>query len=50
MLQTQGVLYTGLPIPQRDGLVFAGWYATPTDAAAFAIPSADQRIRAGRLH
>ena len=39
MLQTQGVLYTGLPIPQRDGLVFAGWYAAPTDAAAFAIPS-----------
>ena len=39
MLQTQGVLYTGLPIPQRDGLVFAGWYATPADAAAFAIPS-----------
>jgi len=39
MLQTQGVLYAGLPIPQRDGLVFAGWYASPTDAAAFAIPS-----------
>lgn len=39
MLQTQGVLYSGLPIPQRDGLVFAGWYATPADAAAFAIPS-----------
>ena len=39
MLQTEGVLYTGLPIPQRDGAVFAGWYATPADAAAFAIPS-----------
>jgi hypothetical protein len=39
MLQTQGLLYTGLPIPQREGLVFAGWYATPTDAAAFAIAS-----------
>lgn len=39
MLQTQGMLYSGLPIPQRDGLVFAGWYATPEDAAAFAIPS-----------
>jgi hypothetical protein len=38
MLQTQGVLYSGLPIPQRDGLVFAGWYATPEDAAAFAVP------------
>ena len=29
MLQTQGALYAGLPIPGRDGLVFAGWYATP---------------------
>ena len=38
MLQTQGALYTGLPIPSRDGLVFAGWYATPADAASFAIP------------
>ncbi|GAA5212237.1 polysaccharide deacetylase family protein [Microbacterium kyungheense] len=37
-LQTQGALYTGLPIPSRDGLVFAGWYATPADAAALAIP------------
>ncbi|GAA5154704.1 hypothetical protein GCM10025768_26280 [Microbacterium pseudoresistens] len=35
MLQTQGVLYTGLPIPARDGAVFAGWYATPDDAAAY---------------
>ena len=38
VLQTQGVLYAGLPIPQRDGYVFAGWYSTPEDAAAFAIP------------
>ena len=38
MLQTQGVLYAGLPVPSRDGLVFAGWYATAEDAAAFAIP------------
>lgn len=37
-LQTQGALYAGLPIPARDGLVFAGWYATPADAAALAIP------------
>jgi len=54
MLQTQGSLYAGLPIPSRDGLVFAGWYATPADAAAFAIPGringselvvcADQRV------
>ncbi|MDQ7876671.1 polysaccharide deacetylase family protein [Microbacterium sp. QXD-8] len=38
MLQTQGTLYAGLPIPSREGLVFAGWYATPADAAALAIP------------
>lgn len=38
MLQMQGALYEGLPIPARDGLVFAGWYTTPDDAAAFAIP------------
>lgn len=37
MLQTQGALYAGLPIPERDGMVFAGWYATPGDAASFAI-------------
>ncbi|MCC2033033.1 xylanase [Microbacterium allomyrinae] len=39
MLQTQGALYTGLPIPARDGLVFAGWYVTPDDADAFAVPA-----------
>jgi len=38
MLQTQGVLYAGLPIPGREGSVFAGWYATPEDAAAFTVP------------
>jgi hypothetical protein len=38
MLQTQGSLYAGLPIPRRDGLVFAGWYATAEDAAGFAVP------------
>ncbi|WP_019180099.1 polysaccharide deacetylase family protein [Microbacterium yannicii] len=38
MLQTQGALYAGLPIPARDGLIFAGWYATPEDATALAIP------------
>lgn len=37
MLQTQGTAYAGLPVPAREGLVFAGWYATPEDAAAFAI-------------
>lgn len=39
MLQTQGTLYHDLPIPARDGLVFAGWYATAADAAAFALPA-----------
>ncbi|GAA5201530.1 polysaccharide deacetylase family protein [Microbacterium jejuense] len=38
VLQTQGTLYAGLPIPSREGQVFAGWYATPADAAALAIP------------
>ncbi|WP_194409697.1 polysaccharide deacetylase family protein [Microbacterium cremeum] len=38
MLQTQGALYAALPIPARDGQVFAGWYATPEAAAAYAIP------------
>ncbi|WP_457099961.1 polysaccharide deacetylase family protein [Microbacterium sp. P5_E9] len=36
-LQTQGALYAGLPIPARAGAVFAGWYGTPTDAAALAV-------------
>lgn len=34
MLQTEGVLYTGLPIPERAGAVFAGWYPTPEAAQA----------------
>ncbi|OZB82473.1 MAG: xylanase [Microbacterium sp. 13-71-7] len=32
MLQTAGVLFTGLPIPERAGSVFAGWYPTPETA------------------
>jgi peptidoglycan/xylan/chitin deacetylase (PgdA/CDA1 family) len=36
-LQSQGALYAYLPIPQREGAVFAGWYATPEDAAAFTV-------------
>ena len=35
-LQRQGDLFGELPIPARDGLVFAGWYSTPEDAASFA--------------
>ncbi|MCT9819235.1 polysaccharide deacetylase family protein [Microbacterium sp. W1N] len=38
VLETGGTLYAALPIPQREGAVFAGWYATPDDAAALAIP------------
>lgn len=45
-LQTQGVLYTGLPIPRQDGRVFAGWYASEADAAGYAIPG---RINGSRL-
>lgn len=37
MLQTSGTLYQALPIPSREGLVFAGWYATADDAAAYAV-------------
>jgi len=35
MLQTQGTLYAGLPIPAQDGMAFGGWYATAESAAAF---------------
>lgn len=34
VLQTQGELFSHLPIPQRNGWVFAGWYPTASDAAA----------------
>ncbi len=37
MLQEQDALYAALPIPQQEGRVFAGWYATPEDAAAFRV-------------
>ena len=40
-LQQQDGLYQRLPIPDRDGLVFAGWY--PDDAAAAAFDAA-QRV------
>jgi hypothetical protein len=33
-LQSEGSLYQSLPIPAQDGRVFAGWFATPEDAAA----------------
>jgi hypothetical protein len=32
--QWDGTLYRGLPVPRRDGQVFAGWYATAADAAS----------------
>ncbi|MFS0713701.1 polysaccharide deacetylase family protein [Microbacterium sp. 2P01SA-2] len=38
VLETQGEPYSSLPIPSRDGMVFAGWYDTAEDAAGLAIP------------
>ncbi|QLD11671.1 polysaccharide deacetylase family protein [Microbacterium oleivorans] len=38
VLETQGALYASLPIPTRDGQVFAGWYDTAEDAASLSIP------------
>ncbi|MCR2826503.1 polysaccharide deacetylase family protein [Microbacterium sp. zg.Y909] len=35
VLVSQGALYGALPIPRRDDAVFAGWYPTATDAAAY---------------
>lgn len=46
VLETGGTLYAHLPIPQRDGAVFAGWYPTPEDAAAVPIP---QRVNGADL-
>ncbi|MBA8816921.1 hypothetical protein FHX48_002015 [Microbacterium halimionae] len=37
MLQTQDALFSYLPIPDREGDVFAGWYPTEADAAAHNI-------------
>ncbi|MGX1793107.1 polysaccharide deacetylase family protein [Microbacterium sp. NPDC055312] len=34
ILQTEGMLYSGLPIPERAGAVFAGWYPTFETAQA----------------
>ncbi|MEE2815547.1 MAG: xylanase [Actinomycetota bacterium] len=34
MLQREGMLYSGLPIPERAGAVFAGWYPTFETAQA----------------
>lgn len=36
-LQSEGVLFAGLPIPEREGAVFAGWYATPEDASTYNV-------------
>ncbi|MDL5352838.1 polysaccharide deacetylase family protein [Microbacterium sp. zg-YB36] len=46
LLVTQGQLYGALPIPRRDGAVFAGWYPTAADAAAHA---ASARINGSKL-
>ncbi|HWI32154.1 MAG TPA: polysaccharide deacetylase family protein [Microbacterium sp.] len=39
VLEQRGLLYAHLPIPMREGAVFAGWYPSPQDAAAFAQAS-----------
>lgn len=45
VLETQGTLYAHLPIPDRAGLVFAGWYATAADASAYTVA---QRVNGAR--
>ncbi|MFE1647052.1 polysaccharide deacetylase family protein [Microbacterium sp. P01] len=45
VLETQGTPYAHLPSPAREGAVFAGWYTTPADAAAFTIT---QRVNGSR--
>ncbi|KJQ54548.1 polysaccharide deacetylase family protein [Microbacterium sp. SA39] len=39
MLQWQNGLYVALPIPAKEGFVFAGWYPSADDAAAFTSAS-----------
>lgn len=46
ILETVGTLYTGLPVPTRDGAVFAGWYASDADAAALTTA---QRLNGSKL-
>lgn len=38
VLETSGALYTSLPVPEREGQVFAGWYDSVENAASLAIP------------
>ena len=45
-LQAQGELFSQLPIPHRDGWVFAGWYPDAADAAAL---STTARVNGGDL-
>lgn len=45
-LQSTGTLYTGLPIPKREGQIFAGWYETAEGANALDRAS---RIGGGAL-
>jgi peptidoglycan/xylan/chitin deacetylase (PgdA/CDA1 family) len=46
VVEQQGGLYQHLPIPRRDGAVFAGWYRTAADAAAF---TQTQRVNGSRV-
>lgn len=39
VIEKQGTLFQHLPSPARPGLVFAGWYGSDADAAAFTTAS-----------
>jgi len=45
-LQHQGALYEALPIPRREGAVFAGWYASEADAQSANV---DARVNGADL-
>ena len=46
ILQQQGFLFNTLPLPAKEGAVFAGWYATPEDAAARTVAG---RVNGSRI-
>lgn len=46
VLEIEGQLFAQLPVPQREGAVFAGWYPTPADAGSLQIP---QRVNGADL-
>lgn len=46
ILESANTLYTGLPVPTRDGAVFAGWYTNEADAAALTVA---QRVNGSKV-